>query len=101
MMFVYDAADRDIGKELGKKNPDPHVLQNHRQWLKEFGREKVHDQITTVATIRKLCGNMDDFRQKFALQFNKIIAADGIYFCSVASLATASDVALGKRLASR
>jgi hypothetical protein len=71
MMFVYDAVDGDVGKELRKKNPDPHFLQNHHQWLKKFGREKVHDQITTVVTIMKLCENMDDFRQKFARLFKK------------------------------
>jgi hypothetical protein len=71
MMFVYDAVDGDIGRELRKKNPDPHFLQNHHQWLKKFGREKVHDQITTVVTIMKLCENMDDFRQKFARLFKK------------------------------
>jgi hypothetical protein len=43
---------------------------NH-QWLKKFGRDKVHDQITTVVTIMKLCENMDDFRQKFARRFKK------------------------------
>ncbi len=71
MMFVYDAIDADIGKELRKKNPDPHYLQNHHQWLKKFGRDKVHDQITKVVTIMKLCDTMDDFRQKFAKLFNK------------------------------
>jgi hypothetical protein len=71
MMFVYDAVDGDIGKELRKKNPDPHFLQNHHQWLNKFGREKVHDQITSVVTIMKLCDNMDDFRQKFAKLFKK------------------------------
>lgn len=71
MMFVYDAVDGDIGKELRKKNPDPHFLQNHHQWLKKFGREKVHDQITKVVTIMKLCENMDEFRNKFARLFNK------------------------------
>jgi hypothetical protein len=71
MMFVYDAVDGDIGKELRKKNPDPHYLQNHHQWLKKFGREKVHDQITKVVTIMQLCDNMQEFRQKFARLFNK------------------------------
>ena len=69
MMFVCDAVDGDIGKELRKKNPDPHFLQNRHQWLKKFGRETVHDQITAVVTIMKLCENMDDFRQKFAKLF--------------------------------
>jgi hypothetical protein len=36
-----------------------------------LGENKVHDQITTVVVIMKLCENMDDFRQKFAQLFNK------------------------------
>ncbi len=71
MMFVYDAIDSDVGKELRKKNPDPHFLQNHHQWLKEFGRNKVNDQIQRVIAIMKLCSNMDDFRAKFARVFRK------------------------------
>ena len=71
MAFVYDAVDGDIGKELRRKNPDPHFRQNHHQWLKEFGRQKVHDQIERVVTIMKLCDDMDEFRQKFARVFKK------------------------------
>jgi hypothetical protein len=71
MMFVYDAVDADVGRELRKKNPDPHFLQNHHQWLKKFGRDRVHDQITKVVTIMKLCDDMDDFRHKFARLFNR------------------------------
>jgi hypothetical protein len=71
MMFVYDAVDGDVGKELRKKNPDPHFLKNHHQWLKKFGREKVHDQITRVITIMKLCNDMSEFRNKFSKLFKK------------------------------
>lgn len=71
MMFVYDAVDGDVGKELRKKNPEPQFLRNHHQWLKKFGRDKVHDQIERVITIMKLCENMDEFRQKFARVFKK------------------------------
>lgn len=71
MMFVYDAVDKDVGKELRRKNPDPHFLQNHHQWLKKFGRGKVHDQIQRVVTIMKLCDDMDDFRAKFKKVFKK------------------------------
>ena len=71
MMFVYDAIDGDVGKELRKKNPNPHFLQNHHQWLKKFGRDKVHDQIQRVVTIMKLCDDMDDFRKKFLRVFKK------------------------------
>lgn len=71
MMFVYDAIDGDVGKELRKKNPNPQYMRNHHQWLKKFGREKVHDQIQRVVTIMKLCDTMDDFRKKFARVFKK------------------------------
>jgi hypothetical protein len=71
MAFVYDAIDGDVGKELRKINPEPHKGKNHHQWLKEFGRSKVHDQIQKVVTIMKLCDSMDDFRAKFARVFKK------------------------------
>lgn len=71
MMFVYDAIDSDVGKELRKKNPNPHFLQNHHQWLKHFGRNKVNDQIQRVIAIMKLCVDMNDFRGKFARVFRK------------------------------
>ena len=71
MMFVYDTVDSDVGKELRKRNPDPHFLQNHHQWLKKFGREKVHDQIQKVVTIMNLCDDMNEFRAKFSRVFKK------------------------------
>jgi hypothetical protein len=80
MAFVYDAVDGDVGKKLREKNPDPHFGQNHHQWLKEFGKQKVHDQIERVTTIMKLCDNMDDFRQKFAKVFKKTALSDQLTF---------------------
>ena len=76
MMFVYDAVDKDVGKELRKKNPTPHFLKNHHQWLKQFGREKVNNQIQQVIAIMKLCNDMDDFRTKFKKVFNKAQVGD-------------------------
>ena len=71
MMFVYDAVDEDVGRVLRQKNPDPHFLSNHHQWLKKFGRDRVHDQITKVVTIMKLCNDMNDFRRHFARLFDR------------------------------
>jgi hypothetical protein len=71
MMFVFDAIDKDVGLELRKKNPNPHFLKNHHQWLQKFGRDQVHDQIERVVTIMKLCDDMEDFRKKFARVFKK------------------------------
>jgi hypothetical protein len=80
MAFVYDAVDGDVGKVLRSKNPDPHFKQNHHQWLKEFGRQKVHDQIERVITIMKLCTDMNDFRVKFAKVFKKTVVEDQLDF---------------------
>ena len=63
MLFVYDAIDGDVGKELRKKSPEPRFFGNHHQWLKKIGPDKVHDQIERVITIMKLCNNMTDFRE--------------------------------------
>jgi hypothetical protein len=69
MMFVYDSIDPAIGNWLRENNPNPHYKENHHQWMKKFGREKVHDQITKVVTIMKLCRDMADFRAKFGHVF--------------------------------
>lgn len=69
MMFVYDAIDKDVAKELRKINPNPHYGKNHHQWLKEFGRDKLIGQIQSVITIMKLCDDMEEFKKKFARVF--------------------------------
>ena len=71
MAFVYDSVDRDIGKKLREINPDPHFKQNHHQWLKDFGRQKVNDHLQRMIAIMKLCENMEDFKRKFARVFQK------------------------------
>lgn len=71
MMFVYDAIDPDVGKELRTKNPNPRFLKNHHQWLKKYGRERVQHQITAIITMMKACDTMDDFRRMFAKVFQK------------------------------
>lgn len=72
MAFVYDAVDGDVGKELREINPNPRYRRNHHQWLKEFGREKVNNQIQQVIAIMKLCDDMSDFRSKFDRVFKKM-----------------------------
>lgn len=69
MMFVYDAIDPDVGNQLRKINPDPHFLQNHHQWLKKFGRDRVRDQILQVIPVMRLCRNIKEFREKFGYVF--------------------------------
>ena len=69
MSFVYDAIDSDVGEELRKKNPNPHYLKNHHQWLKDFGRQKVNDHLHQCIGVMKTCRDMANFRVKFARVF--------------------------------
>jgi hypothetical protein len=71
MIFVYDAIDDDVGRQLRMKNPNLHFLQNHHQWLKKYGQDKLRSQIDKVVTIMKLCENMEEFRAEFARVFKK------------------------------
>lgn len=72
MAFVYDAVDSDVGQELRKINPNPHYKQNHHQWLKEFGRDKVRDHLNQVIGVMKTCQDMNDFRRHFGHIFQKM-----------------------------
>ncbi|MFC2060134.1 P63C domain-containing protein [Chloroflexota bacterium] len=71
MAFVYDAVDKDVGKELRKLNPNPHYRMNHHQWLREFGRDKVRDHLNQVLGVMKMCKDMDDFNRHFGHIFKK------------------------------
>jgi hypothetical protein len=69
MRFVYDSIDPDVGKHLREINPDPHYRKNHHQWLREFGKDKLHRQLGGVIAIMKTCNDMDEFRRRFAKVF--------------------------------
>lgn len=71
MMFVYDTIDEDLGRRLREINPNPRHRQNHHQWLKEFGKEKLNAQIWQTVAIMKTCEDMDQFKRRFSKVFNK------------------------------
>jgi hypothetical protein len=70
MRFVYDSIDPDLGKKLREINPDPRFRQNHHQWLREYGRDKLHRQLGGVIAIMRECRDMDEFRLRFARVFD-------------------------------
>lgn len=69
MAFVYDAIDPDVGKELRRINPNPRYRKNHHQWLQEFGRERVNNQVQQVIAVMKTCDDMDQFKKRFTRVF--------------------------------
>ena len=58
-------------EELRKRNPNPRFLQNHHQWLRKFGRDKVQAQIAANVALMRNCETMDDFRRMFTKAFGK------------------------------
>ena len=72
MAFVYDALDKDIGKKLREINPNPHHRQNHHQWLKAFGREKLNNHLQRVIGTMQACTTMEEFKRKFDRIFRKM-----------------------------
>jgi hypothetical protein len=71
MRFVYDSIDPDLGRKLREINPDPRHRQNHHQWLREYGRDKLHRQLGGVIAIMRDCKDMDDFRLRFSRVFDR------------------------------
>jgi hypothetical protein len=71
MQFVYDAIDPDVGAELRKLNPNPHYRKNHHQWLKKFGRERVHDHVQRIIVVMKMSNDMRQFERQFEHVFKR------------------------------
>jgi hypothetical protein len=70
MLFVYDALDQDVGRKLRELNPNPHYRNDH-QWLKDFGRQRVNDQIQRVIAVMKMCDDMPQFKRSFERVFGR------------------------------
>ena len=71
MAFVYDAIDPELGKALRRRNPRPHFQQNHHQWLKQYGRDKVGIQIGKAVGIMQVCSTIDEFKARYSRSLNR------------------------------
>jgi hypothetical protein len=71
MRFVYDSIDPDLGRKLREINPNPHHRQNHHQWLREYGRDKLQMQLGGVIATMRTCRDMTEFKARFESVFDK------------------------------
>lgn len=69
LLFVYEAIDKDVTKELKNRTPKPHYGENLHQWLKKYGREALHNQIQRVIAVMKTCDSMPEFKRRFDKAF--------------------------------
>lgn len=71
MRFVYDSIDPDLGRKLRETNPNPRHRQNHHQWLRDYGRDKLHRQLGGVIATMRDCRDMTEFKARFERVFEK------------------------------
>jgi P63C domain len=71
LKFVYNAIDPDVAKELKERNPKPHYKENLHQLLRDYGKDKLHQQLGGVIAIMRECKDMNEFRSRFDRVFAK------------------------------
>lgn len=71
MKFIYNAIDPDVAKELKERNPNPHYRENLHQLLRDYGKDKLHQQLGGVIAIMRECKDMAEFRSRFDRVFAK------------------------------
>lgn len=71
MKFIYNAIDPEVAAELKRRNPNPHHRQNLHQLLRDFGKDKLHQQLGGVIAIMRECKDMHEFRSRFERVFEK------------------------------
>jgi len=71
MKFIYNSIDPDVAAELKRRNPNPHYRQNLHQLLRDFGKDKLHQQLGGVIAVMRGCKDMNEFRSQFDRVFEK------------------------------
>ncbi len=71
LLFVYDAIDPDVGRELRRDPGVPAFRPNIPQWLSEIGRTRVDDRMDAVVTGLRGCADMEEFNAMFAKVLHK------------------------------
>jgi hypothetical protein len=71
VLFVYDAIDPDVGRELRRPPDDPGFRPTLHQWLEEVGRPRIDSRVTALVSAMRACPDMDAFRAAFAKVLQK------------------------------
>jgi hypothetical protein len=71
VLFVYDAIDPDIGRELRRSPGDPGFRPTVHQWLEDVGRQRIDSRMASVVSAMRACPDMDAFGAAFAKVLQK------------------------------
>ena len=66
MLFVYDAIDADVGRELRRPPGDAPFRPTVLQWLDEIGPRRLERRMAAIVTEMQGCADMDGFTSAFA-----------------------------------
>jgi hypothetical protein len=71
VLFVYDAIDPDVGRELRRAPDDPGFRPTVHQWLEDVGRQRIDSRMASVVSAMRACPDMDAFGAAFAKVLHK------------------------------
>jgi hypothetical protein len=71
VLFVYDAIDPDVGRELRRSSDDPGFRPTVHQWLEDVGRQRIDSRMGSVVSAMRACPDMDAFGAAFAKVLQK------------------------------
>jgi P63C domain len=71
LLFVYDAIDPDVGRELRRDPGQPPFRPSIPRWLHEVGRTRVDERMDAVVTGVRGCADMEEFSARFAKVLHK------------------------------
>ena len=71
MLFVYDAVDADVGRELRRDAGEPVFRPNIPEWLRQVGGARVDRRMGAIVTGMRGCADMEAFAATFAKVLHK------------------------------
>jgi P63C domain len=71
VLFVYDAVDPDVGRELRRSPDDPGFRPTVHRWLEDVGRQRIDSRMASVVSAMRACPDMDAFGAAFAKVLQK------------------------------
>ena len=71
VLFVYDAIDPDVGRELRRSSDDPGFRPSVHQWLEDVGRQRIDSRMASLVAAMRACPDLDAFGAAFAKVLQK------------------------------
>jgi hypothetical protein len=60
-----------VAAELKKRSPKPQHGKNLHQYLRDWGKDQLHQQLGGVIAIMRQCNDMNEFRARFETVYER------------------------------